>query len=216
METVRYFVETAAADGIIFTHTKPLDERARYLIDRKFPFITHGRTELGQEHPFYDFDNDRFPAAAVRRLHERGRSRIALLPAPRHLTCSRHMLDGFRRAVAETGVEGTVIQGVHLDSEAARFRRAARRLGAAAEPPDGIICANETGCIALIAGLRDAGLTVGREVDVIAKSSSDILDYVNPAVDSFYEDYTFSGEELARLLLKRIAGAPINELQSIG
>jgi signal transduction histidine kinase len=31
METVRYFVETAAADGIIFTHTRPADERARYL-----------------------------------------------------------------------------------------------------------------------------------------------------------------------------------------
>ena len=53
------------------------------------------------------------------------------------------------------------------------------------------------------------------DVDVIAKSSSDILDYLNPAVNSFYEDYIFSGEELARLLLKRIAGTPIGELQSV-
>jgi LacI family transcriptional regulator len=215
MEPVRYFVETAAADGIIFTHTRPLDERVRYLLDRRFPFITHGRTEFGEAHPFYDFDNERFVAAAVRRLDERGRRRIALLPAPRHLTCAHHMLDGFRRAVADTGTEGTVIAGVHLDSEAARFRRAAKRIAAAATPPDGIICANETGCIALMAGLREAGLTVGRDVDVIAKSISDVLDYFSPAIDSFYEDYTFSGEELARLLLKRIAGAPIEELQSI-
>ena len=215
MEPIRYFVETAAADGIIFTHTRPNDERARYLIDRKFPFITHGRTEIGEEHPFYDFDNEKFTAAAVGRLHERGRRRLALLPAPRYLTCSRHMLEGFRRGLTENGAVGTVIQGVHLDSEAARFRRAARRFGAAADPPDGVICANEAGCIALIAGLKDAGLTVGRDVDVIAKSSSDILDYLNPAVDSFYEDYIFSGEELARRLLKRIAGTPIGELQSV-
>ena len=100
MEPIRYFVETAAADGIIFTHTRPNDERARYLIDRQFPFITHGRTEIGEEHPFYDFDNERFTAAAVRRLHERGRRRLALLPAPRYLTCSRHMLDGFRRGLS--------------------------------------------------------------------------------------------------------------------
>src|SRR5438105_2583941 len=80
MEPVRYFVETAAADGIIFTHTRPHDERAQYLIDRKFPFITHGRTEIGEAHPFYDFDNERFTAAAVKRLHERGRKRLALLP----------------------------------------------------------------------------------------------------------------------------------------
>jgi LacI family transcriptional regulator, galactose operon repressor len=214
MEPVRYFVETAAADGIIFTHTRPLDSRVRYLLDRRFPFITHGRTEFGEPHPFYDFDNERFVAAAVRRLHERGRRRIALLPAPRYLTCAHHMLDGFRRGIAETGVAGTVINGVHLDSETARFRRAAARI-AAADPPDGIICANETGCIALMAGLREAGLTVGRDVDVIAKSITDVLDYLSPPIDSFFEDHTFSGEELARLLLRRIAGAPVSELQSV-
>jgi LacI family transcriptional regulator len=214
MEPVRYFVETAAADGIIFTHTRPLDERVRYLIDRRFPFVTHGRTELGEAHPYYDFDNEGFVAAAVRRLCECGRRRLALVPGPRHLTCARHMLDGFRRAVAETGADGMVIEGVHLDSELARFRQAARRMGAV-DPPDGIICANETGCIALMAGLREAGLTVGRDVDVIAKSISDVLDYFSPTIDSFYEDYTFSGEELARLLLKRIAGTPTRELQSI-
>ena len=215
MVPVRYFVETAAADGIIFTHTRPLDERVRYLLDRRFPFITHGRTALGEPHPFYDYDTEGFVAAAAKRLHERGRRRIALLPAPHYLTNAHHMLDGFRRAVAETGVEGTVIEGVHLDSEPARFRRAAQRIGAAAAPPDGIICANETGCIALMAGLREAGLTVGRDVDVIAKSITDVLDYLSPPIDSFYEDHTFSGEELARLLLRRIAGAPVSELQSI-
>ena len=48
----------------------------------------------------------------------------------------------------------------------------------------------ENAAIGLVAGLQDAGLVVGRDVDVIAKSTSDILDYITPPIDSFIEDLT--------------------------
>jgi len=38
---------------------------------------------------------------------------------------------------------------------------------------------------------------------------------VTPAIDSFFEDMIFAGEELARLLLMRIAGATVGELQTL-
>jgi len=215
METVRYFVENGAADGLIFTHTRPADARVRYLLDRNFPFISHGRTEFSEPHAFYDFDNERFTIRAIERLRERGRRRLALVPGPDYLACARHIRDGFREAGRVPGERAMVVDGIHLDSELWEFRNAANRLANSAEPPDGFICANETGCIALMAGLQDAGLVIGRDVDLIAKSSSDVLDHIQPAIDSFHEDYTFAGEELARLLLKRISGSPTTELQSI-
>lgn len=89
-------------------------------------------------------------------------------------------------------------------------------LTSAPERPDGIICANEARCIPLLAGLRDAGLTVGKDIDVVAKDTTDLLDHITPAIDSFFEDLTLAGEDLGRLLLRRIAGAPVSELQSIG
>ena len=55
--SVRYFVEDAQVDGLIFAHTTPHDERARYLLDRQVPFVTHGRTELEDQHAYFDFDN---------------------------------------------------------------------------------------------------------------------------------------------------------------
>lgn len=215
MEPVRYFVETAAADGLIFTHTQPRDERVRYLFDRQFPFVSHGRTELGLEHAFYDFDNERFVAEAVERLVARGRRRLALVAPQDNLTCAHHMFAGFNRATGRAGVEAVVVEGVHLDSDPIAFRMAARDMASQPNPPDAFICANETRSIALMAGLRDAGFVVGTDVDVIAKDTSDLLDHVTPAIDSFYEDMIFAGKEVARLLLRRIAGAPVNELQSI-
>ncbi len=66
-----------------------------------------------------------------------------------------------------------------------------------------------------MAGLQDAGLAVGRDVEVIAKDTSDLLDHITPPIDSFFEDLIFAGEQLAQLLLMRIAGVPIERLQTI-
>jgi LacI family transcriptional regulator len=215
LEPIRYFVETQAADGLIFTHTQPHDPRVRYLLDRQFPFITHGRTDLGDQHPYYDLDTGRLTAGAARHLIERGRRRLALIEPPRHLTCHAHAIEGFAKTVSALGVDAIVAAGVHLDESPANFRAAGLRLARQPDRPDGIICANETGCVALMAGLRDGGLTIGRDIDVVAKGTSDLLDHIHPAIDSFFEDLTFAGEELARLLLRRIAGAPVAELQSL-
>jgi LacI family transcriptional regulator len=215
MEPIRYFVETAAADGLIFTHTQPHDERVRYLLERDFPFICHGRTKLDKPHPFYDFDNERFTIDAVNRLRERGRKSLLLVAPLPKLTCSGHMREGFYRAIANAGIKGEVFADVHLDSDAAEFRLEAKRLASSPNAPDGIICANETRSLALVAGLQDGGLTVGQDIDVIGKDTSDLLDHVTPSIDSFYEDLIFAGEELARLLLMRIAGATVDKLQTI-
>ena len=83
LDPVRYIVETGSADGVIFSRTEPQDARVRYLHERGFPFATHGRTEMGIEHPFFDFDNARYAEIAVERLVARGRRRLALLPPPR-------------------------------------------------------------------------------------------------------------------------------------
>lgn len=139
-----------------------------------------------------------------------------MIEPPRYLTCHAHAMDGFAKTVAAMGVDATVAAGVHLDESPGNFRAAGLRLANQPNRPDGIICANETGCVALMAGLRDGGLTIGQEVDVVAKSTSELLDHTYPAIDSFFEDLTFAGEELGRLLLLRIAGAPVTDLQSLG
>lgn len=215
MEPVRYMVENGAADGLIFTHTHPRDERVRYLADREFPFVSHGRTEFGIDHPFYDFDNERFIVESVERLVARGRRRLALVVPPDTLTCAGHMLEGFRRAADRAGVAAMIVDGVHLDSDPGDFRAAARALAAMPEAPDGIICGNETRCVPMLAGLRDSGIVVGEDIDVIAKETSDLLNHLEPAIDSFREDLVFAGQEVARLMLRRIAGAPVADLQSI-
>jgi LacI family transcriptional regulator len=215
VESVSYFVEDAQVDGLIFAHTTPQDERAHYLLERQVPFVTHGRTALSEQHAYFDFDNYAMTKQSVERLVRKGRRRLAMVAATPHLTCASHFLDGFYDGVRESTAEGSVIPGLFLNEDPSKFREAARRLVERGPVPDGIVCGIETAAIGLVAGLQDAGLVVGRDVDVIAKSTSDILDYITPPIDSFVEDLTLAGETLAHFLMKRIRGVPAEELQAV-
>ena len=106
MEPIRYFVETAAADGIIFTHTRPGDEpRAAISSTASFP---SSRTAAPRSAKSIRSTISTTSGSRRRRsgaFTNAARRRLALLPAPRYLTCSRHMLDGFRRGLSENGAD---------------------------------------------------------------------------------------------------------------
>lgn len=216
MDPIRYVLQTGAADGIIFTHTRPHDPRVRLLQEWNFPFVTHGRTALPQPHPFHDYDNEAFGRLSAQRLIARGRRRLALIRPPRGFTYFRHMVQGFETAAKAGGAQAEICEEVDLDSSPSVLRDFARRLAARRERPDGLVCGSEIRCVALIAGLQDAGLSVGCDIDLVAKQTSELLDHLTPAIDSFGEDLAFAGEEMARFLLRRIAGASVAELQSVG
>jgi len=215
IESVRYFVEDAQVDGLIFAHTTPEDARVHYLIERGVPFVTHGRTKLHVQHAYFDFDNYALTKQSVERLVGKRRRRLAMVAATPHLTCADHFLDGFFDGVRESGAEGFLIDDLNLNEDPSKFRQAARELIERGPVPDGIVCGAENAAIGLVAGLQDAGLVIGRDIDVVAKSTSDILDYLAPPIDSFFEDLTLAGEALAHFLMRRIAGAPAETLQAV-
>ena len=97
MTPIRYIVETGSADGIIINQTTPEDPRVRYMHDRGVPFATHGRTDMGVDHPYFDFDNEAFARLMVREMAARGRRRLLLVAPPKGQSYARHMMQGFRR-----------------------------------------------------------------------------------------------------------------------
>jgi LacI family transcriptional regulator len=216
MDPIRYVLETGAADGIIFTHIRPRDPRVQLLQRAGFPFVTHGRTTFAKQHPFHDYDNFAFAEQAAARLAERGRHHLAMVQPPTEFTYYRHMVDGFRAGAKRGGAHAELIEGVDLNTSPDVLRAFARSLAERPDRPDGLICGSEIRCVAMLAGLQDAGLSIGGDIDVVAKQTSELLDHFTPAIDSFSEDLVFAGEELARFLLKRIGGAPVAELQSLG
>ena len=81
--------------------------------------------------------------------------------------------------------------------------------------PDGIICGSELCAMALIDGMIQSGLNVGRDIDVIAKETSDLLNFTRPRIDSLREDLIVAGQQLATHLLDVIEGRDTTSLQSL-
>ena len=59
-------------DGLLLMGTQPIDIRVNYLIDQHFPFVSFGRTENSQNHPFVDVDGALGMSDAVAHLAELG------------------------------------------------------------------------------------------------------------------------------------------------
>ncbi|MBL8581925.1 MAG: LacI family DNA-binding transcriptional regulator, partial [Rhizobiaceae bacterium] len=215
LEPVRYIVETGSADGIIISRTEPNDSRVRYMRDRGFPFATHGRTAMGIEHPFHDFDNHAFAGAAVRRLVELGRRRLALLAPPSNLSYYHHMRDGFAEAVMEAGLGEVPFTSVTVDHSIDDIRARAEQLMRRPIRPDGFVSGSGGATFALVAGIEDAGLTVGTDVDIVSKQPSRLLHLFRPQLHVVNEDVRLAGSELARAVLGAIEGRPVGALQTL-
>ena len=215
MDPVRYVVETHSADGIILSQTEPNDARVRYLIEHGFPFATHGRTHMGVEHPWHDFDNHAFALQAVRALAAAGRHRLALLaPSPR-LTYHRHMSDGFAEGVMETGGMEIPFRDASIDAPIEEIKEQAMRLLRRATPPDGIVSASGAGTFALVAAIEECGFKLGRELDVVSKQSSRLVQMFRPGLRVVNEDFRLAGRELARAVRASIVGADPKDLQTL-
>ncbi len=215
LDPVRYVLETGAADGVIISRTEPKDPRVALMMERNFPFGTHGRTDMGLAHPFHDFDNERFAYDAVRMLVERGRRRIMLLHPPAGLTYHMHMRTGFERGLRDFGAIPVPFNTVDLDNSLDEIRVACETAMRAPGAPDGVISGSGGGAVALVAGIEAAGLQLGRDVDMVSKQSNDIIRWLRPEVISVRENFRLAGRELAKAVIARIDGQPASELQTL-
>jgi LacI family transcriptional regulator len=204
MTPIRYLVETGSADGIILNQTTADDPRVHYLHAHNVPFATHGRTQTGIEHSYFDYDNEAFSSFGVRALAERGRRRLLLIAPPRAQSYAGHMVAGFVAACAARGLGAEVMADVTSDSGAALIEAAMARRMAAAPAPDGIICGSTTAAMAAVSGAESCGLTIGRDFDLFAKEAIRFLHRFRREIMVLHEDVDMAGAHLARAIIAAI------------
>ena len=204
MDPVRYIVETGSADGVVINQTQPDDPRVRYLADHGFPFVTHGRTDMGLNHPYFDFDNEEFARIAVRELVKRGRNRVLLIPPPRAQSYARHMITGFADEAALMGVKFEVVEEVNSDSVAFAVEAAVRARMLREPKVDGIVCGSTTSAMAAVSGAEQAGLTIVRDFDLVAKEAISFLHRFRRGIIVVKEDVGEAGNFIAHALMAAI------------
>jgi LacI family transcriptional regulator len=215
MEPIRYLVETESADGVILNQTKEDDPRIRYLHVHGFPFAAHGRTAMGIDHPYFDFDNEAFARLAVRALVGRGRRRLLLVAPPGSHMYARHMIYGFSDEAALLGVPFEVCERVTSDSSGDAVDRAVFARFAEPDPPDGLLLGSTTSAMASISAVERRGRVLGGDFDVVAKEAVTMLRRFRQDIIIIREDVGCAGEFLARALVAAIEKRDWTERQGL-
>lgn len=215
---IRHIVEAGLADAVIFNQTQPSDPRVAWLMERGFPFATHGRTRWSDRHAWADFDNRAFAEVAVRRLARAGRRRIAVVAPPLSQNYAQDIVAGLEVAAAAAGVEAQVLPGVTSDGPTAATQ-AAMAEALAPGDVDGIICASTASAMASVAALEGRGLRLGRDIDLVAKEAIPFLSLFRREILAVREDVARAGDVLARAAIRAIrepGSPPLQDLEVPG
>ncbi|MEP0520471.1 MAG: LacI family DNA-binding transcriptional regulator [Hyphomicrobiales bacterium] len=204
MDPIRYIVETGSADGVIINQLRPNDPRVKYMNEHGIPFATHGRTEMGISHPYFDFDNERFTELAVEKLVSLGRKNLALLAPPEDQTYGKQMIQGFVKTAEKLNVNFQVFDTVNSDCSIADIQHEVSKAIHAPNPPDAIISGATSAAMAVVTAAEDAGLELGKELDVLAKEAVHFLRHFRKEMIVVQENVGQAGTFLVKALMASI------------
>lgn len=215
MKPIRYIVETGSADAIVFNQVRPADPRVAYLMERGFPFATHGRSQWSQSHAWFDYDNETFASLAVQELHRRGRKRLILIAPPRDQNYSIEMIRGAETAARARGLSLDVPRDMTSDRTVAEIRTKVAAMVAADPTIDGIILGSTNATMAAVAGMEAEGFDVGIDIDVVAKEAIPFLAYFRNRIIVLTEDISQAGAFLAKAAIQAIREPDLPPMQQL-
>lgn len=216
MSALKLIVESRSADGVILSGIESHDQRITFLSEVGLPFITHGRSNMGVEHAFFDFDGKSFAADAVALLAKLGVDRACLISPPTQYTYSQYLQEGFQKGIDKAGLESRMIFFDHIKLSIDKITESVTEMLKGKSPPQGLVCPSASVAVGVIGGVEAAGLKVGKDIQIVAKQTpTNTLRWFGRKVYSIEEDFTATGFELANSLLALIKGAPVLDHQNL-
>jgi len=208
LEDTPAFVTAAAsqklADGLLL-HASVFGKKTAKSIERtNIAHLVIGQPNIPCNICWMDTDNKLSGVIAARHLMERGYRRIAMIGGKPEDMVSWHRLQGARSAFAEAGspVESALVkQG---DSTPKWGSRLTRQLLRAVPKPDAILCANNIIAMGCLQALRDAALTIPKDVAVMTFDSYPFSTITDPALTVVDINMFDMGGQAARFILDKI------------
>ena len=214
-DTIRQIVRNRQADGVIFSGTRPADARVQLLQEAGLPFVTYGTTDAVQPHAYVDADNQGIIRACMARLIARGHRRIALLNPPPHLNYGQTRLATYRAMLTAAGLPWDEDLVAHGRLTPGYGRAQVIAMQALPVPPTAYIATNESTALGALSGFAACGLVHGRDAVINATDDLNVSAYFSPPLTTFYLPITRPAELLGRTILRVIAGAPPESLQTL-
>jgi DNA-binding LacI/PurR family transcriptional regulator len=196
-------VERRIIDGLIIADTQRVDPRIDYLIERKIPFVTFGRSTSGGAQPWVDLDFEGMAEDAVRRLVDLGHRRIAMARPASEINYGWISADAFTAAIARRGAhcQGQLLRA---ESDEVGGYELGNALLSASRRPTALVLVNVDMAIGLYRRLSEAEIKPGADLSIIGFQYGAHCKFLAPALTCYRTELTSLGARLGEALLARI------------
>ena len=214
------FIKAGDQDGFLLLRTRTNDPKVHRLLKLNVPFVCYGRTERASQFAWLDLDNYQVGKLSLSHLCEQGHRHIGIVSVNEQYFFAQERKRGIQDAAKEHGVEvcSKHILEVSFDEESSyldcvEFLLARPEITA-------LICLTN-------ASARSAALAVSRlhhsrlddehnDISIIGCDTPISEFTASMGITSIQQaPPTHIGEQLATMLMARIKGKPVKELQVV-
>jgi len=142
-------------------------------------------------------------ALAVQHLVDLGHSRIAHVAGPTGTTTGLTRLRAYRQAVADHGLDPTLIAPARAFTETEGARATGALLDGGA-PPTAIIAANDMIALGCLDVFAERGIQCPSDISLVGFNDMPFVDRLTPALSTVHVPHYQIGAEAARMLLQRL------------
>lgn len=199
---------TGRVEGLLLLGLRVEDERAAHLRAAGVPCVAAGSPGAGAPCPALGFDLARGAADAARHLLALGHTRLGMIALPSDLADSEPFYQGFAAALADAGLEADPALVVEAGTTQEDGVAAMQELLARPEPPTAVLAASDDLAFGAMHALRDAGLTVGRDLSLVGCGDLPLAAHTHPPLTTLRAPRRALGAALARALVAELARGP--------
>jgi DNA-binding LacI/PurR family transcriptional regulator len=201
-------------DGVLLISVHGNDPLPESLVRAGIPVVMAGRGSEQERRAgvwWVEADNVGGSRSAVEHLVAIGRRRIATVAGPADMTVSRDRIDGWRQALCAVDLDPDPALLQYGDFSELSGRIAAHALLDEAPDVDAVFAASDLMAIGAMQALRVRGRRVPQDVAVIGFDNAAAAARHLPPLTTVDQSVELIGRLMARMLVHRIDGRPVNE-----
>lgn len=209
VEILRSWWSARQVDGVILVDLIEDDPRVRLLHSQGVPAVNIGSPSASAGLSCVWTDDEGAMDQAVRYLVRLGHRRIARVAGPPELAHIAHRGRAMAATLAEFGLPMARDLTLDTDLTGEQGARATRRLLTARRPPTAIIFDNDVLAVAALGVVAELGLSVPRDVSLLAWDDSQLCRITRPTLSAMSRDVQALGRQAAAQLLDLVGGGPL-------
>lgn len=202
---VRQIVEDGLADALVMGRTRRDDRRVRWLIDRGFPFVTFGRSDWPEAHPWVEIDYALAGGLAVAALAGAEPRVLRVLTAPEGLNFADNFAAGALAQAEALQMPAPVIDRVEMTE--GQGEAAALAILADAPRVTALACIQDSLAFGVLRAAARLGLRVGHDLVLCGGQNFPGSEHTAPPLTTFSTDDARVAALLSEVTLRRLEAA---------